>query len=143
MLDHILIQVSNFASAKAFYTAALAPLGAKLLRELPHEVTGGAGVAGFGKDMPAFWISDVKKRAAGTSDSHIAFAAGSAADVDAFYAAAIGAGATCNGKPGPRPQYHPGYYGAYVLDEDGNNVEAAFHGCEFGGAARADGQVQA
>ncbi|KAL1409375.1 hypothetical protein Q8F55_003358 [Vanrija albida] len=129
MLDHIGIQVSDYPAAKAFYTAALKPLGSALIMEIPTEHTGGAGVAGFGKDgQPAFWISDAKKRAAGSNDAHVAFAAASTAEVDAFYAAAIEAGAECNGKPGPRPQYHPGYYGAFVTDADGNNVEAVFHG---------------
>ncbi|WOO79899.1 uncharacterized protein LOC62_02G003412 [Vanrija pseudolonga] len=130
MLDHIGVQVSNYDTAKAFYTAALAPLGSKLIMEIPREHTGGAGVGGFGSDgKPAFWISDSKKRAAGSNDAHVAFSASSTEQVDAFHAAALAAGATCNGKPGPRPQYHPGYYGAFVTDADGNNVEAVFHGC--------------
>ncbi|WP_436606535.1 VOC family protein [Sorangium sp. So ce1036] len=127
MLDHIGFPVSDYARSKAFYLAALAPLGHGLVMELTPEMTGGRGsVAGFGPASdPAFWISS------GTAlkgTLHVAFAAKTRADVDAFYRAALAAGATDNGAPGLRPQYHPGYYGAFVLDPDGHNIEAVCHG---------------
>ena len=124
MLDHVAIEVSDFARSKAFYEAALEPLGIRLLME-PVE-----GSAGFGKDTehgpkPFFWI-DARGRPA-VSGAHVAFGVRSIEQVDAFHAAALAAGGTDNGAPGPRPIYHPGYYGAFVLDPDGNNVEAVCH----------------
>ncbi len=120
-LDHVGLQVSDYARAKAFYSQALEPLSIKLLMEFPSE---SGGVAGFGRCKPEFWIA-----AAGNSTSpfHIAFRAVNRAEVDAFYKAAMAAGAKDNGAPGLRPQYHPDYYGAFVLDPDGHNVEAVCH----------------
>ncbi|MFI5010711.1 MAG: VOC family protein [Hyphomicrobiales bacterium] len=125
MLDHIGFAVSDFERSLAFYKSALAPLGYGLVMEVSREVTGGEAHAGFGRDgRPQFWIGTGK----GLSGRlHVAFVARSRADVDAFYAAAIGAGAKDNGKPGLRPHYHPNYYGAFVLDPDGHNVEAVCH----------------
>ncbi|HEX5599686.1 MAG: VOC family protein [Pseudomonadota bacterium] len=120
-LDHIGLQVSDFARAKEFYSAALQPLGIKLQMELPNEA---GGVAGFGRCKPEFWIAAGKTP---TSPFHIAFHAANRAQVDAFYKAAIAAGARDNGAPGLRPQYHPNYYGAFVIDPDGHNVEAVCH----------------
>jgi catechol 2,3-dioxygenase-like lactoylglutathione lyase family enzyme len=117
ILDHLTLPVSNFERSKAFYERALAPLGVTAIMQFP-------GVAGFGKDRPQFWIGAGGSARAGT---HVAFAAASRAEVDAFYAAAIAAGGTDNGKPGLRPMYHPNYYGAFVLDADGYNVEAVCH----------------
>jgi catechol 2,3-dioxygenase-like lactoylglutathione lyase family enzyme len=120
MLDHVGFSVSDYERSKAFYEHALAPLGIKLLMEpVP-------GIGGFGHDQaPYFWI--------GTRDPvtqngiHVAFAADDRETVDAFHAAALAAGGTDNGAPGVRELYHPTYYGAYVLDPDGNNVEAVCH----------------
>jgi catechol 2,3-dioxygenase-like lactoylglutathione lyase family enzyme len=124
MLDHVSIEVTDFARSKAFYEAALEPLGIRLLME-PVE-----GSAGFGKDTdhgpkPFFWIGARGRPA--VSGAHVAFGVRSPGQVDAFHAAALAAGGSDNGAPGLRPIYHPGYYGAFVLDPDGNNVEAVCH----------------
>ncbi|MCG3268760.1 VOC family protein [Yoonia sp. I 8.24] len=124
MIDHSGISVSNFDLAAAFYERALAPLGASLLYMVPSEHTDGVKVGGFGKDRPRFWLSE---GAAQTPPLHFAFTAETRAEVDAFYAAAIAAGGKDNGKPGLRPHYHDNYYGAFVLDPDGNNIEAVCH----------------
>ncbi len=121
MIDHTGIAVKDFAAAKAFYDKAMAPLGASLLYAVPTEHTGGANVVGYGRDRPVFWVTDNKSP---KDTLHIAFTARSRAEVDAFYAAAIAAGGKDNGGPGPRPHYHPDYYGAFVIDPDGNNIEA-------------------
>jgi catechol 2,3-dioxygenase-like lactoylglutathione lyase family enzyme len=125
MIDHTGVAVSNFERSKAFYTAALAPIGYAKLAEFPAEVTGSSAVAGFGAPpKPDFWIN------AGTPNTpplHVAFQVASRAMVDAFYAAALQAGGRDNGAPGLRPQYHPDYYGAFVLDFDGHNIEAVCH----------------
>ena len=120
MLDHVGFNVSDYERSKAFYENALAPLGLTLLMEpVP-------GVGGFGEGQkPFFWL-DTRKSAA-QSAIHVAFAAGTRAVVDDFHAAALEAGGTDNGAPGVREIYHPHYYGAYVLDPDGNNVEAVCH----------------
>jgi catechol 2,3-dioxygenase-like lactoylglutathione lyase family enzyme len=124
MFDHVSFPVKDYAAAKAFYEKALAPLGVKLLMEIPREHTGGIGVCGFGVDQPQFWIGE----GAHTNQRiHVAFAARNHAEVEAFYAAAMAAGATDNGKPGPRPHYHEHYFGGFVLDLDGNNIEAVCH----------------
>jgi catechol 2,3-dioxygenase-like lactoylglutathione lyase family enzyme len=124
-LDHISLSVSDFAAAKAFYAAALEPLGVTVQMEVTKDQTGGYEGAGFGAHgKPFFWLAGAGKTAPAT---HIAFAAGSRAEVDAFYAAAIAAGGRDNGRPGIRAHYHPTYYGAFVLDADGNNVEAVCH----------------
>ena len=127
MIDHIGFTVSDLAASRRFYERAFAPLGISLLMEVTEEMTGGHGAhLGLGRDgNPFFWIGTGK---AATTGCHVAFAAGSTAEVDAFHAAALAAGGRDNGAPGLRPQYHPGYYGAFVLDPDGNNVEAVFHG---------------
>ena len=116
ILDHVGLHVSDYARAKAFYTAALQPLDIKPVMEF-----GEAG--GFGRGKPDFWISGGGK----TSPIHVAFAAPTRAHVDAFYKAAIAAGGKDNGPPGLRPDYHKDYYGAFVLDPDGHNVEAVCH----------------
>jgi catechol 2,3-dioxygenase-like lactoylglutathione lyase family enzyme len=121
MLDHIGLQVKDLERSKAFYTAALAPLGYSLLMEFP-------GVAGFGKDgKPEFWIGNRPGGGAPHTGVHVAFVAADRPRVDAFYAAAIAAGGKDNGAPGVRAIYHPAYYGAFVLDPDGNNAEAVCH----------------
>lgn len=125
MIDHMGIVVSDAAASRAFYTAALAPLGYEVLQEIPVEFTGGRVVFGMGeKPKPDFWITSGEPN---TPRLHVAFVAKSRAVVDAFHAAAVAAGGKDNGPPGPRPQYHPGYYGAFVLDPDGHNVEAVCH----------------
>ena len=122
MLDHIGLEVSDVERSKAFYERALAPLGITVLLEpIPQAV-------GFGEQhdqKPYFWIGT----RGGTPNTgvHVAFAVESRELVDAFHAAALEAGATDNGAPGERTIYHPNYYGAYVLDPDGNNVEAVCH----------------
>lgn len=127
MIDHMGISVSDFARSKAFYDAAMAPLGASMVMTVPKELTGGANYGGYGRDKPVFWLSDGKKP---HDTQHVAFTADSRAQVDAFYAAAIAAGGRDNGGPGLRPHYHPDYYGAFVFDPDGNNVEAVCHAPE-------------
>jgi catechol 2,3-dioxygenase-like lactoylglutathione lyase family enzyme len=118
MIDHLAIEVRSYRRSKDFYPAAVAPLGCELLREFE----GRSG--GFGREgKPIFWIREGEPPAS----IHLAFAARNRDEVDAFYAAAIAAGGEENGPPGLRTHYHPGYYGAYVLDPDGNNVEAVFH----------------
>lgn len=126
MIDHTGVVVSNYAKSKAFYLAALAPIGYTLLAEIPASVTGHADVAGFGEaPKPDFWISS---GSANKPPVHVAFRVSTRATVDAFYAAAIAAGGMDNGAPGLRPHYHPNYYGAFVLDPDGHNIEAVCHG---------------
>lgn len=126
MLDHVGFPVSDYARSKAFYLAALAPLGYGLVMELtPEKIGGSVSHAGFGPEgRPVFWIGG---GAALKGTLHVAFAAKTRADVDAFYQAALAAGGKDNGAPGLRPQYHPNYYGAFVLDPDGHNIEAVCH----------------
>jgi catechol 2,3-dioxygenase-like lactoylglutathione lyase family enzyme len=119
ILDHVGITVSDFAKARAFYAAALAPLGIR-------EVMVFEQFGGFGRDRPEFWIGE-GLAAQPQPRVHVAFAAATRADVDAFHRAAIAAGGTDNGGPGLRPHYHPNYYGAFVLDADGHNIEAVCH----------------
>ena len=123
MLDHIGLSVTDLTRSKSFYEAALAPLGIEVLLEIGSDLTGGDAHVGFGVTRPQFWV--------GTSPSpsraHVAFATGSRASVRAFHAAALAAGGRDNGAPGLRPHYHADYYGAFVLDPDGNNVEAVCH----------------
>jgi catechol 2,3-dioxygenase-like lactoylglutathione lyase family enzyme len=125
VLDHVGISIADFARSKAFYLQALAPLGYGLVMEVSAAQTGGTSHAGFGPPgRPHFWIGDGKAVA---GQVHFAFAARDRAAVRAFYDAALAAGARDNGPPGPRPQYHPDYYGAFVLDPDGHNIEAVCH----------------
>lgn len=125
MIDHTGYSVTDPAKSRRFYELALAPLGYQILREVPTQFTGGKVVLGFGvPPKPDFWINEGTPQ---TPRVHLAFRAENRAQVDAFYAAAIAAGGTDNGKPGLRPHYHPDYYGAFVLDPDGHNVEAVCH----------------
>ena len=130
MIDHTGVVVSDFDRSKAFYREALAPIGYQLLLEFPAAVTGHTDVAGFGEPpKPDFWISR------GTPNQppiHIAFRVGTRAEVDAFHRAALAAGGQDNGAPGLRPHYHPDYYGAFVHDPDGHNIEAVCHQPEGG-----------
>jgi catechol 2,3-dioxygenase-like lactoylglutathione lyase family enzyme len=124
MFDHVGITVTDFAKSLAFYTKALAPLGISVKFEVTREMSGDGAYVGFGIDQPQFWIGGGKNI---VKSLHVAFAAKDRATVDAFYKAAMAAGGTDNGPPGLRPIYHPDYYGAFVLDPDGNNVEAVCH----------------
>jgi catechol 2,3-dioxygenase-like lactoylglutathione lyase family enzyme len=125
MIDHVGYPVSDYGRSKNFYVLALAPLGYRLMMEVTNEQSGGNGDhAGFGDSDPDFWIGTGKPQATAT---HVAFRAKSRAAVDAFHAAALSAGGTDNGGPGVRPHYHESYYGAFVLDPDGNNIEAVCH----------------
>jgi catechol 2,3-dioxygenase-like lactoylglutathione lyase family enzyme len=117
MLDHVTLHVSNYDRSKRFYAAALAPLGYTVLMEFGE-------VAGLGAGRPDFWIAAGAERSGPT---HVAFTTTSRAVVDAFHKAALAAGGRDNGAPGVRTEYHPTYYGAFVLDLDGNNVEAVCH----------------
>jgi catechol 2,3-dioxygenase-like lactoylglutathione lyase family enzyme len=125
MIDHTGIPVTDFEASRTFYDAALAPLGASLVMMVPEEFTGGAKVGGYGYDRPQFWLHESKESGPGR---HYAFTADKREEVDAFYEAAMAAGGRDNGKPGVREHYHPNYYGAFVLDPDGNNIEAVCHG---------------
>jgi catechol 2,3-dioxygenase-like lactoylglutathione lyase family enzyme len=121
MIDHVGITVSDYEKSKAFYAAALAPLG----YELVMEVTEAGPFAGFGEGgKPDFWIGAGERT---VLKVHVAFRARDRATVRAFYEAALAAGAADNGPPGLREIYHPAYYGAFVLDPDGHNIEAVCH----------------
>lgn len=118
MLDHIIISVRDYDASKAFYQSALAPLEYHLIMEFGQA--GGFGIL----EKPDFFI---KEGDALTPPVHVAFTARDRATVDAFHAAALAAGGTDNGAPGLRPDYHPNYYGAFIIDPDGHNIEAVCH----------------
>jgi catechol 2,3-dioxygenase-like lactoylglutathione lyase family enzyme len=125
MLDHTGIAVSDLKKSKAFYVEALGPLSILLIMEVTAEQTGGEAHAGFGKDgKPFFWIGSGGRP---SGPAHFAFTAKSCDEVVAFHRAALAAGGKDNGPPGLRPHYHANYYGAFVIDPDGNNVEAVCH----------------
>ena len=134
MIDHIGLTVRDIARATEFYLKTLAPLGVAIVMQVPAEETGRGAAVGFGAvgttpeglqtGKPSFWIGE------GPSPSgplHVAFVAPSRAAVDAFYRAALATSGKDNGPPGLRPHYHANYYGAFVFDPDGNNVEAVCH----------------
>ena len=124
MIDHIGFPVSDYPRAKAFYEKALGPLGYVLVMEVQQNAND-ALAAGFGANgKPDFWIGG---EGALNKPVHIAITAKDRPAVDAFYQAAMAAGAKDNGPPGLRPQYHANYYGAFVLDPDGHNIEAVCH----------------
>ena len=125
MLDHVSIPVSNYKKSKAFYLQALTPLGYMLVLEVNSRHDGDKAHAGFGTEgRPRFWIGTGKP----AKDSmHIAFKAKTRKAVEEFYNAALKAGGKDNGAPGLRPHYHENYYGAFVLDPDGHNIEAVCH----------------
>lgn len=129
MIDHIGFPVSDMKRSIAFYEKALAPLHITLVMEVTPEMTGNEGHhAGFGADnKPFFWLTAGKPP---KSRSHVAFAAKDRAAVAAFHEAAIRAGGKDNGLPGLRPHYHKDYFGAFVLDPDGHNIEAVSHRAE-------------
>lgn len=128
MLDHLGFAVADYPRSRAFYERALAPLGHGVRMDVTREMSGGYEGCGFGPEggRPLFWVGT----GAGSHGLHIAFTAKTRAEVDAFHAAALAAGGTDNGAPGLRPHYHPHYYGAFVLDPDGHNVEAVCHAPE-------------
>jgi catechol 2,3-dioxygenase-like lactoylglutathione lyase family enzyme len=125
MLDHIGIRVTDVASAQAFYDAALAPLGVAVVLAVSAKETGSQAYLGYGSEAkPYFWVGGGDTATRGL---HVAFTTDSRQKVDAFYAAAMAAGGRDNGPPGIRAHYHPNYYGAFVLDADGHNIEAVCH----------------
>jgi catechol 2,3-dioxygenase-like lactoylglutathione lyase family enzyme len=121
MIDHTGIGVANVGRSAAFYDAALAPLGLRRVMQLPPDE--GTDGVGYGASYPVFWIDRFHPHSV---RNHTAFTAKSRAEVDAFHRAAVAAGGTDNGAPGLRDGYPPGYYCAFVLDPDGNNIEAVF-----------------
>ena len=128
MIDHVGFNVKDVHASKAFYDRALAPLAIGVIVTVGPDQTGGRTYLGYGKDgKPFFWFGDDPELG---NKLHVAFAAGTRAEVDAFHAAAVAAGGRDNGAPGLRPHYHPNYYGAFVLDPDGHNIEAVHHGGE-------------
>lgn len=127
ILDHVSLNVSDYPRSKAFYEKVLAPLGVEAIMEFGEA-------CGFGRDgKPDFWIGkgpasfQKAEQLAPITPGHLAFSARSREEVNAFYEAAIAAGAKDFGAPGLRPHYHPNYYGAFVLDPDGHNIEAVIH----------------
>jgi len=119
MLDHLGIQVADVPRAAAFYEAALAPLGARRMLDFGQAV-------GFGVDKPDFWVGATTGEGR-PWETHVAFAAADRATVHAFFDAAVAAGAEVLHEPRVFPEYHADYYGAFVRDPDGNNVEAVCH----------------
>ena len=128
ILDHVTLVVSDYARSKAFYEKALAPLGITCIVDFGQA-------CGFGEDgKPEFWLQtgptsfQSPEHLRVITPTHIAFGAQSRTEVEAFHAAALEAGGKDYGKPGVRTHYHPNYYGAFVLDPDGHDIEAVFHG---------------
>jgi catechol 2,3-dioxygenase-like lactoylglutathione lyase family enzyme len=129
MIDHLSSYTTNYPAAKAFYTAALAALGHSLQTEMvaswdtdfPER-----RCCAFGTTRPVFWVIEVKDENAATP-RHVAFVAADRTAVQAFFDAALAAGGTDHGAPGLRSEYHEHYFGAFILDPDGNNVEAVCH----------------
>ncbi|WP_428622100.1 VOC family protein [Sedimenticola sp.] len=118
ILDHIGVVISDYERSKVFYSRCLAPLGITLVMEVE-------GWAGYGREgKPEFWFGPAGEA---NQPMHIAFAAENRAQVDRFYQAALEAGGKDNGTPGIREIYHPNYYGAFVYDPDGHNIEAVCH----------------
>jgi catechol 2,3-dioxygenase-like lactoylglutathione lyase family enzyme len=122
VIDHVGISATEFERSRMFYTAALGTLG---IKELWTYSERGESHVGYGRDRPTFWLGSGKQH---RGEAHIAFAAASRAEVEAFHVTALANGGRDNGKPGLRAHYHPNYYGAFVLDPDGHNIEAVYHG---------------
>lgn len=120
MIDHMGFGASDYDASMKFFTAALAPLGYKVVMEGPPGAGAGIGTA----HAPVLWIHPTQ---ATPAPLHIALRAETRAEVDAFHQAALAAGGKDNGAPGLRPHYHPNYYGAFVIGPDGHNVEAVCH----------------
>jgi catechol 2,3-dioxygenase-like lactoylglutathione lyase family enzyme len=119
MIDHVSIQCSDVAASAAFYDTVLEPLGGRRIMEFGE-------VIGFGTEFPDFWLGP-HNTGEGFRESHLAFQAKDRAAVHAFFDAAVGAGAAVLHEPRVWPEYHADYYGAFVRDPDGNNVEAVCH----------------
>jgi catechol 2,3-dioxygenase-like lactoylglutathione lyase family enzyme len=120
VFDHVGLNVADFETSKRFFERALSPLGYRVVMDVSQY-----GAAGFGTDdKPEFWIGARDPRGTGT---HVAFQVDDRATVERFHTEALAAGGTDNGPPGIRHEYHPTYYAAYVLDPDGNNIEAVCH----------------
>ena len=125
MIDHFGFGVADYQRSKAFYEAALAPLGMSLVMEVGPDENPTGFACGFGKEgKPEFWVGSEGRT---TPPMHVAFVVGSRAEVRSFHEAALRAGGRDNGAPGLRPKYHPSYYAAFVLDLHGHNVEAVCH----------------
>ena len=123
MIDHVGLNVRDYPASRAFFEQTLAPLGYRVVMAFDEWKA-----AGFGTDeKPVFWIAEREPTGTGT---HVAFVCPDRATVDAFHSAALAAGGIDNGLPGLREHYHPTYYGAFVHDLDGNNIEAVSHGPE-------------
>jgi catechol 2,3-dioxygenase-like lactoylglutathione lyase family enzyme len=121
-IDHITLSVADLCGAKAFYSAALGPLGLALVAEVSAEASGDVALAGYGLGRKGtLWLAARGKQ---TPPTHVCFRAKTRAAVRNFYEAALTAGGVDNGPPGPRTEYHDAYYAAFVLDPDGNNIEA-------------------
>jgi len=130
-IDHVSVGVTNMKRSKAFYDAALAPLGMKPI--YPVEIGGQLVGVGYGEaQQPTFWIQlPINGQPASMGNGmHIAFRAATRAAVDAFFLAALEQGGIEDGRPGLRTEYHPDYYGAFVRDPDGNKIEAVSHRAE-------------
>lgn len=126
MLDHLGFTVADYARSRALYASVLAPLGYGVVMDVTRDMSGVYEGCGFGPPgRPLFWVG-AGTGAAGTG-MHIAFTAGTCAEVDAFHAAALAAGGIDNDAPGLRPHYHAHYYGALAIDPDGHNIEAVCH----------------
>jgi len=131
MFDHLSTYTTDYEKTKAFYVSAFAPLGYSVQMEMVAEWNPAfptQRMCAFGpQGKPAYWVIEIK---AAASPRHIAFAAKDRAAVAAFYQAGLASGGKDNGAPGLRPMYHENYYGAFLLDPDGNNVEAVCHSPE-------------
>jgi catechol 2,3-dioxygenase-like lactoylglutathione lyase family enzyme len=132
MLDHMTFRVRDIDAARSFYAAVLRPLGYTLVFD---QVFGSEAIIGFGDQsagqgrIDTWFVSGPSPHGGppATTGCHLCWTAPSRAAVDAFHAAALAAGARDNGPPGLRPHYHPHYYGAFAIDAEGNNIEAACH----------------
>jgi len=129
MLDHLTVRLTDYAAGKAFFTAALAPLGYAVL--MAFDLPGGGQICGLGEGgKPDLWLAPATAEHPAPVGQHLAFQAKGHAQVDAFHAAAIAAGATDDGAPGGRAEYHPDYYGAFVVAPNGMFLEACTHHAE-------------
>lgn len=121
-IDHVTLSVEDLGRARAFYAASLAPLALTQVGEVSAEESGTVAFVGFGIGRKgSFWVAE---RGQQSPPTHVCFRAATCAAVRAFYAAALAAGGTDNGGPGPRAEYHPAYYAAFVLSPEGHNIEA-------------------
>ena len=118
-IDHVSIQCADVGASAAFYDLVLAPLGVRRVMDFGETI-------GYGTDFPDFWIGQ-QQTGEGFRESHLAFRAPDRDAVQAFFDVAVGAGAEALHEPRVWPEYHPGYFGAFVRDPDGNNVEAVHH----------------